>query len=243
MALACSALIKSLAALCFPPRCLSCNTSLPGNTELLFCTACLAAIDFIRAPLCPICGRPFPDAVGSSHPCGNCLTNPPHFNTARAVAHYCGPLADAIHGFKYSGRTFGLATFALLARQLAPPPAMVADCILPVPLHPQRLRQRGFNQALLLARALFPDQQRLIDAELLVRSRWTEPQTTLSGEARRRNLNNAFAVTDPARIKGRNVLLVDDVFTTGSTVNECARCLRKAGSNAVHILTLARVKE
>ncbi|MDG4475500.1 ComF family protein [Thiovibrio frasassiensis] len=117
-----------------------------------------------------------------------------------------------------------------------------ADWIVPVPLHPKRLRERGFNQALLLARAFFPKDRR-ITHDLLVRTRVTEPQTRFNGKARRTNLKNAFGVVKPQHIPGKKILLIDDVFTTGTTVNECARVLKKAGAADVMVLTLARVKE
>jgi len=236
------AFLKSLAALCFPPRCLCCDTALAAPAALLFCPDCLDKIDFIKEPFCPCCGRAFPDAAGDNHLCGNCLTKPPHFTSARAVAHYHPPLADAIHAFKYNGHTFGLASFAQLVQRLNPPLA-ATDIIIPVPLHPKRLRQRGFNQALLMAHAFFPHAQPKIKNDLLVRNQWTEPQTALSGISRRRNLKGCFTVTDPAQIAGKSVLLIDDVFTTGSTANECAHTLKKAGAITIYVLTLARVKE
>ncbi len=242
--MAVNAFLNSLAALCFPPRCLCCDQGLDGPTDFLFCPDCLATIDLIREPLCPSCGRAFPDAAGDNHLCGNCLRRPPHFTAARAVAHYREPLAGIIHAFKFSGRTFALASLARLRLCLDSQPATSsADLILPVPLHPRRLRERGFNQALLLAQAFFPAERHLIDPQLLIRSKWTPPQTALSGQTRRRNLKGAFTVTDPARLAGRAVLLVDDVFTTGSTANECARTLRRNGATEVRVLTLARVAE
>lgn len=238
------AFLHSLAALCFPPRCLCCDRTLAAPTDFLFCPDCLAAIDLIHEPLCPICGRAYPNAAGDNHLCGNCLRKPPHFTSARAVAHYREPLTSALHTFKYNGGTCGLASFAELHRRLPHlPTGAEADCIVPVPLHPRRLRERGFNQALLLAQAFFPAQRHLIDPGLLIRPTWTPPQTSLTGQTRRHNLRGAFAVAAPARIRGKTILLIDDVFTTGSTVNECARTLRKNGATAVHVLTLARVAE
>lgn len=237
-----SVLLKSLAALCYPPRCLCCDTPLAHMSELLFCSRCFADIDFINEPFCPRCGRAFPNAAGDNHLCGKCLTNPPQFAGARAVAHFKPPLTDAIHAFKYNNRTYGLASFSKLCRQLSPP-LVETDLIIPVPLHQRRLRERGFNQALLLARAFFPEARKKIMPQLLVRHKWTEPQTSLSGTNRRRNLKGCFSVVDSEKVKGKSVLLVDDVFTTGSTANECARTLKKAGVTVVHILTLARVPE
>ena len=114
-----------------------------------------------------------------------------------------------------------------------------ADLIVPVPLHPKRLKQRGFNQALLLARA-FPEVP--LGREAVVRVRHTVPQVELKPKERRDNVKGAFAVPDPALVKGKNVLLLDDVYTTGATVRECAKVLRRAGARRVDVLTVARVK-
>lgn len=113
--------------------------------------------------------------------------------------------------------------------------------IIPVPLHAKRLRERGFNQSVLIARALFSHEKKRINTSVLQRHRWTEPQATYGGKARRKNLRNAFSVRIPAQIKGKKILLIDDVFTTGTTVNECAGVLLKAGAAEVIVFTLARV--
>lgn len=117
------------------------------------------------------------------------------------------------------------------------------DHIVPVPLHPKKLRQRGFNQALLLARSFFPGERKKIRSDILVKIRETESQTGLSGTERRKNLRNAFQVKNSGAVSGKKLLLVDDVYTTGTTVRECARMLMKAGAVNVDVLTLARVKE
>lgn len=114
------------------------------------------------------------------------------------------------------------------------------DLIVPVPLHVKRLRERGFNQALILIRKWAKQEQIIFDGLTLYRNRWTEPQTTLSRIERWKNIKGAFSLRHPGRIKGRKILLVDDVYTTGATVNECARVLMKAGAKFVDVLTLAR---
>jgi ComF family protein len=121
---------------------------------------------------------------------------------------------------------------------LSPP-----DLIVPVPLHPERLRQRGFNQAQLLAGIFFPERRQKLHLSLIQRLRATPPQTGLTGEMRRRNMKGAFGVTAPEQVAGRTVLLIDDVLTTGATVEECARVLQRAGAGDVQVLTLARVED
>jgi len=135
-----------------------------------------------------------------------------------------------------------------LVRQLIDPPGRKLinelaepDLIIPVPLHLSRLRERGYNQSLLICRNLFAERKRDIDPFILKRSRPTMSQTGMNGRERRRNLKNAFTVRNRERIRGRRIILVDDVFTTGTTVNECARTLYRAGAAQVDVLTLARV--
>lgn len=236
-------LFRAAQDLCFPPVCLACGRRLSSSRPPLFCPVCREGLRPAASPLCSHCGRPFPDAAGADHLCGTCLHAPWHFSRARALFLYTHPLAQAIHRLKYGRTTAGLATFRLFfeARQAELVPS-TPDWIVPVPLHPDRLRQRGFNQALLLARCFFPA-NRAVRAGLLERHRPTPPQTGLSGKVRRRNLQGAFRVPAPAEVAGKSVLLVDDVFTTGTTANECARVLRRAGAAAVQALTLARVED
>ena len=236
----------ALTDLLYPPACQLCQAPLPGERQLLLCPACHPRLSLLQSPLCTRCGKPFFKAAGSDHLCGACLTSPPAYHRARAILLYAEPAASLIHRLKYRRDTTALATFHSLGHesgvlaQLAEP-----DLILPVPLHPHRLRQRGFNQALLLARHLLPHWRRCIVADLLERRLDTPAQTSLSGTARRRNLRNAFVLKKGGgeRIKQRRILLVDDVFTTGTTINECARILRAAGAERVEALTLARVAD
>jgi len=235
-------LARACQDLCFPPACLACGARLPDSVGPLFCSACAVHVRLLNEPLCRCCGRPFPWAAGESHTCGPCLKKPWQFTAARAVLYYSEPVAQAVHAFKYRGNTTGLAPFRQLKDRLRHLDSLAdADLIVPVPLHVHRLRERGFNQALLLARALFPAQRRRITPFLLTRTRLTVSQTGLSGGDRRRNLKNAFAVVAPEQVAGQRILLVDDIFTTGSTANECARTLRRAGALEVRVLTLARV--
>ena len=237
---------KALLDLLLPSFCLACEKPLGPAPELLFCPACLERLHFMESPLCPCCGRIYLKAAGGDHHCGPCLATPTHFTRARAFFLYEEPMKEVVHRFKYQGKTACLPTFTRFAKNLLRQPHLAevagADWIIPVPLHQKRLRERGFNQALLLARAFFPKDRRVAH-DLLIRSRQTEPQTSFNGAARRTNLKNAFTVEKPQRLAGKKILLVDDVFTTGTTVNECARVLKKAGAAEVMVLTLARVKE
>jgi ComF family protein len=225
--------------LVFPSSCLACKRRLTLDRLPLFCDDCLTRIPFIRSPRCPCCGLPL--AGGEDHTCGICLTKPYSFSLARAAVLYQPPFAPLISALKFTGQMTALASLGRLAvaspgfRELSDP-----DLILPVPLHAQRLRQRGFNQSLLLARCCFPGSRRIIDPAVLIKIRPTVPQTQLSGTERRRNISGSFSVKQPHKVKNKKILLVDDVFTTGSTVNECAGTLRRAGAERVEIFTLAR---
>lgn len=235
-------LLRACQDLCFPPACLACGARLPDSAAPLFCATCAADVRLVAEPLCRCCGRAFPWAAGGNHTCGPCLQKPWHFRAARAVLHYSDPVSQAVQAFKYRGSTTGLATFRQLKERLHHLDYLAdVDLILPVPLHVRKLRERGFNQALVLARALFPAQRQRITPFLLARTRPTVSQTGLSGGDRRRNLKDAFRVEAPAQVAGKRLLLVDDIFTTGSTVNECARTLRRAGAKEVQVFTLARV--
>jgi ComF family protein len=204
------------------------------------CPECESQIDWVASPLCTCCGLVFESRDGSDRPCGACTTDPPPFARARAAALYEGPVAAAIKRFKFSRQ---MAYLPVMQNWLKLPScrelAAAADLVAPVPLHSRRLKARGFNQALLLAGA-FPDLP--LVREALVRVRHTVPQVGLNPRERQDNVKGAFAVPDPALVQGRNVLLVDDLYTTGATAKECARVLLRAGAARVEVLTVARVR-
>jgi ComF family protein len=209
----------------------------------LFCPDCNEKIKFITGNLCPVCGTIFPDSPAKSHLCGNCLENKTYFSCARAVVSYETIILHAIHQFKYGNN---ISVGALLASFMANFSFPDVDftgysLIIPVPLHIKRLRQRGFNQSLVLARALAKKKQISVNFSLLKRHKFTETQTGLNKAERNKNIKGAFEVSDKKKIAGKNVILVDDVYTTGATINECAKILTKAGAQKVTVLTLARV--
>jgi ComF family protein len=232
----------------FPPRCRACGVWTRGPDSACFCSSCAAAIELIEHPLCIICGRPFPGSAGEDHLCGACIRRAPHFQRARSWACYPReeadpqPLRTAVQKFKYGRKvSLGKPLGRLMAAGCG---EFLVQCrpelIVPVPLHPKRLRWRGFNQSLLLARQVSRACGAPVDAFLLIRRRETPPQTQLSEEERRKNMRGAFAVRAPASVRGKTLLLIDDVYTSGATVNECSRELRRAGARAVNVLTLAR---
>lgn len=225
--------------LLFPPSCPCCKRMIcTAKTSL--CADCFSQLKFIQIPYCNCCGKEFPGG-GENHLCGDCLKSSWQFDKARSFFAYEGIIAGLIHNLKYSGEMNGLEAFKWLSGQSVLLSDLAApDFILPVPLHIKRLRQRGFNQALLLARYLFPDEKKKIRYDILLRKMNTISQTTLSGRERRKNLKNAFFVERASEIAGKNILLVDDVFTTGATADECARVLKIAGAVKVEVLTICR---
>jgi ComF family protein len=225
--------------LLFPPRCRGCDRQIQRQLPVQLCSACLALLSPISSPLCTCCGTPY--LSGADHLCGICLNNGFFFDSARSLFLYEEPLQTVLTGFKFGGKLSGLDTLSALADQAGAMELFeVPDFILPVPLHRKRLRSRGFNQSLLLARACFPLWREKIQVDLLVRHRQTPPQSRLSGRARRNNLNKAFRLIKTTRVAGKSILLVDDVFTTGSTLRECSTVLKQAGADRVDAFTLAR---
>ncbi len=173
--------------------------------------------------------------------CWSCLTGIPPFSGARALTLYTPPVSVLLHRLKYNGDTISLQILSELAKQFDFTFFKECDCVIPVPLHRRRLQARGLNQSLLLARIFFPDTSALIIPDVLVRVRDTRPQTGLGHAARKGNLHSAFAVKKQVDVRGRKICLVDDVLTTGTTVEECCETLLMAGAAEVKVVTMARV--
>jgi ComF family protein len=239
-------LLSQLIDILYPPRCHLCGRFLHPTEGTLhpkhLCIECRAALAPVTHPLCSVCGNPFPASVGQDHLCENCLRTNPWYDLARAPYLYSGPLMEAVQSFKYKSETHLISTFGPLLSSFAGgyishPKGIL---IIPVPLHRKRLRERAFNQSLLLARAVSEHLGARLDYLSLVRRKYTAPQTGLSKEKRKRNVKDAFLIVNPGGVKGQVILLVDDVFTTGHTLNECARTLKRSGARTVICLTLAR---
>jgi ComF family protein len=241
-------LLKQLADIIYPPRCAVCSRFLwkaPLVREALsafFCPDCTADFHCVASPLCPICGQPFSSEVTEDHLCEDCLRKRPFYEAAWAPYRYEGAILKGIHRLKYGSKSF-------LADALGPLLARFAEkrldgqedlLIMPVPLHFKRLQERGFNQSLLLARHVSRALHIDLDFLSLRRVRYTQPQTSLAKRERQQNVRGAFELKDQGAVKGNTVLLVDDVVTTGNTINECARILRKGGAQKVFGLSLAR---
>ena len=226
--------------LLLPPRCHICRTTITGIGPLHLCADCQARLPGINAPVCTVCGIPF-DGAGTDHPCGRCMAAPPPYAAARAAFRFEGSCRDLIHAFKYTHKSHLRRPLGLLmARALQPfVDEFQPELLLPVPLHRSRLRQRGFNQAVLLGEILAQQWQLPLLRQGLVRIRPTTPQVELTHDQRMTNLQGAFTVRDASTLAGRRIMLVDDVFTTGSTLSECAKVLRQAGAGDVIAATIA----
>jgi ComF family protein len=227
----------------FPEVCPWCAGPLGADDDRLACRSCAPYVERIQTPFCERCGVPL-DAGEPPVICGRCRANPAAFDRLRGVVVYSEKVARAIRAFKYERQ---IANGFALAHVLARAQAIGIhweryDAILPVPLYPARFRHRWFNQALLLVSEM-PGSERLpIRGDWLRRVRDTQPQATLTERERGENVRGAFAVRDGVPIRGRRVLLVDDVATTGSTLNECARMCKKAGAAGVDAVVVARAR-
>ncbi|MDR2551177.1 MAG: ComF family protein [Desulfobulbus sp.] len=230
---------EALKDLLFPPHCLGCGLRLTISRAPLLCPQCITGLRFLQSPLCSCCGLPF--ATGADHLCGDCLAGRHAFDLARSLLQYRSPASDLILALKFTGTLNGLATLrALFAHKGFLASFSQPDLLLPVPLHNGRLRTRGFNQALAIAKECLPQWRDRLAPDLLRRHRLATPQALLSGKKRRANLHNAFSLAHPDRVAGAKILLVDDVYTTGTTVDECSRVLRKAGAERIEVVTVAR---
>jgi ComF family protein len=229
-----------------PAECAVCHAILAGDQIPHFCSGCWSTIVLPGHSRCARCDRPFVSPVATSyspaHQCHSCAARPPSYTKAWTLYPYQSPLRDAICLFKYRGKV-SLATplARLMIDQL--PALDCIDLIMPVPLHAERLREREFNQSLLLADRIGRHLCVPVSSTDLIRTVPSPAQTALSRKERLKNLRGAFAVTRPESIAGKRILLIDDVFTTGATVNECAKTLRKVGSGDVFALTLGRTMD
>ncbi len=230
-----------LVDLLFPPRCANCR-----RVGAWLCSQCRAKIVRLEPPWCVRCGQVFEEktavpsgrAAGPGGVCSDCRTHPLQIDGLRAAAYYQGPLREAIHRLKYNHSTALAPILAeLLVEFLRDYPCPV-DVIVPVPLHPARERARGYNQAVLLARQLAVSQKLPMWYNVVERVRATTPQVELDAAARRENMRDAFTAT--TQVAGVRVLLIDDVCTTGATMEACSTALKRRGAKSVWGLALAR---
>jgi ComF family protein len=226
----------------FPPLCIACRQ--PVGDPASLCAKCWGAISFLDGAMCDCCGLPFEIDPGPGTLCGACHARPPAYDKARSVMRYDEASKTSILALKHSDRLDLVPGLSRWLTRAGRPLLASANLIVPVPLHRNRLWWRRYNQSAELARLVSRATGKPVEPLALVRRRATPSQGAMvSAKARRRNMLGAFG-TDPARataLRGSNVLLIDDVMTTGATVEACARALKRAGASHVAVLTLARV--
>lgn len=236
---------NSIVRLLLAPACAACREALERPLDGAVCAACWTAVPRLTPPLCDLCGDSLPSSAGPFRVCVRCLESPPGFEVARSAGIYDGSLRAAIHAFKFERRRTLAAPLAALMAAAGADVLAGADAVVPVPLHPWRAVQRGFNQSDDLARHIGLPVWRI-----LRRSRHGPPQSRLSGRDRRSNVERAFArrfalsiaagAPSPDRLRRSTVVLIDDVMTTGATLDACSRVLAEAGVGGVRALTAAR---
>ncbi len=235
--------LRELGALVFPASCQVCKRL----AQPPICPQCAASFEAIEPPLCLHCGRPFDPHGHAGALCSDCAGGRRALTSARSYGLHVGTLREAVNVLKFGGRTRVVEPLAALLAGLvgdAAPTALPLGQrpagLVPVPLHPTRRSERGFDQAELLSASLAELTGVPVRRELLIRTRPTAPQVGLSAAQRRENVRGAFALRYPLPSEGVRVVLVDDVYTTGSTLEECARTLRRAGAAEVHAVTVTR---
>jgi ComF family protein len=247
MKIAVKAASTSLFSILFPSDCRICHAALTNIAVLPVCEPCLAQIVPLNGPLCQICGEKLFHANAGTEEvplCGICRRVGARFRRAAAYGAYEGALRELIHLFKYNGvMPAGKVLGGLLNQTVTAMALPESLIVVPVPLWSGKRMARGFNQAEAIARSFMRFQSSgsiQLDTSILVRTRETASQTGLTRHQRRANVRGAFAVVKAQKVKGRSILVVDDVMTTGTTAGECARVLRRAGAKEVYVATVAR---
>lgn len=221
-----------------PPRCLACGTTV--NEPDALCAACWAGMTFFAPPWCASCGLPFPHPMGNGALCADCARGRHGWARARAVLRYDKYSRQLVLGLKHGDRTHLARALGGWMRRAGSEVLADADLLMPVPLHWTRLFARRYNQSALLAHAIHAAGGPPVAPDWLVRRRRTPSQGRLGTLARERNVRGAFALRPGREVAGKCLVIIDDVLTTGATVDECTRVLRRAGAAEIRVLTLAR---
>ncbi len=231
-------ILKKTLEIIFPSHCISCSAIV--SSDALFCDKCFVNLQFICEPKCQICSYPFEVEFTHLPPfCGKCLVKKPHYDKALSIFRYNDTIAKPLSALKYNDQTFLAKKFARILQTKFKEEIANCDIICAVPLHKKRLQKRKFNQAILIAKNL--DKKKLVNS-LLWRLSDTIPQVKLKQKQREKNLKKAFLVNKKYRnfVRGKKILLIDDVMTTGTTIDNCAKTLKKFGAMEVVVLTVAK---
>jgi len=228
-------MINQILSLLFPESCPLCKKPSTDHHIAPICPDCWQMIHPYRGPLCQRCGKPLVSPVSSI--CGGCLKDEPPFKLARSFGLYEGVLKKAINLLKYQGIKRLSKPLSELILQTIEIPAV--DAVVPVPLHERRLKEREFNQSALIARHIAKRLGIPLLPDCLIKTRDTMPQVGLSMKERAKNIKKAFEIKDRDLLNGKDIMLVDDVFTTGATVRECSKVLKKGGAGDIYVITIA----
>jgi competence protein ComFC len=235
--------VSNLLDFIYPKKCLACRSKLEASSgDGLVCKKCWDSINRNLPPFCHCCGRRLQRPALFKNLCPPCLRANLHFDRAFSPFIYDGVIKELIHELKYKNKDYLAPLFGRLMSEFVKEynlPIGLLDFIVPVPLHKTRLREREFNQAELLSNSLAEEFKKIVLTDALIRHRHTKTQTDLKTEERFLNVRGCFSVKRPEVVRGRRLLLVDDVMTTAATCSEAARVLKEAGANLVFVLTLA----
>ncbi|MBU0679066.1 MAG: ComF family protein [Verrucomicrobia bacterium] len=235
-------MLSRLLDIVYPRNCVSCATTITGPASHYVCHDCMTEVSLVEPPFCRICGDPVAGRIDHSYVCFNCSSAYPHFDVARSAAKYDGLVKRMIQDFKYSKALWLASDLSDLLTACAGTylPGEHFDLVTCVPLHHTKRRERSYNQAGILAKHVARELDVPYIPNCLYRNRRTTSQTRLTATQRATNVIDAVSPRMHKWLDGRSVLLIDDVMTTGSTVNECARALRAGGAARVAVVTVAR---
>ncbi|MDK2799523.1 MAG: competence protein ComFC [Clostridiales bacterium] len=226
--------------LVFPPKCIFCNTILTPGVTLQICPECYDKIPFVQGKVCETCGQVIDTAYGPEK-CLDCRDVRHYFEKNISPCEYKGMMRDAMVRFKFFKKRWYAKTLGqLMLKKLRKMKNLpIFDIIVYTPLYKKRLSERGFNQAKLLAKVIAQELPCSLGENILLKIKDTQPQSKLTRSQRRKNIKDAFQISDETVVKGKTVLLVDDVYTTGTTVDECSKLLKRAGAKEVYVVTTA----
>jgi ComF family protein len=234
---------RGLVDICWPKNCLICKKAIgDASVDNVVCLECWSKVKRNSPPFCHFCGRHLEKKNLSKGLCPACIRKQPYFDRAFSPCQYDGVIKELIHAFKYKGKDYLGTTLSRPMVEFIHEysiPMELIDCIIPVPLHKTRLREREFNQAYILSKCIATQFNKKILHNKLLRLRYTRPQVELLPRQRLENVRESFHARKQSSLKSKNILLVDDVLTTGQTASWAAYALKRAGANIVFVLTIA----
>lgn len=230
--------LKNVVDYVLPPRCLACTELIVTSDS--FCADCWNNLNFVAKPYCMICGSLLGISTMENITCGKCITTKPYYDSMRSLFIFDDNSRKIIHAFKYYDKTHMAKCFARLLYSKYNTELQDIDIITSVPMHKLKRLMRMYNQSQILSEELNNMMHKTLYNDLLIKYKMTKSQTVLSGKSRTQNISGSIRVNDNYRLQNKNILLVDDVTTTGATILECSKLLKAAGSNVVRVITIAR---